>query len=308
MIVNPLAKIKEKKIPLIKLGVSSRTFFHWKKENILFENTEPDETKQKVFLNLMDATWLMIIVEFRKYNIDLKTIKTIKDQLIVELDTQKIIDNKAILENVLVSIAKDFNAKQTEELLQIDVEYIVNHVMSPYDKFLVFTKLGSALGRVLLGSLEYIMVTVDDNGVVETNVFSRGEYFEVEDNNYFLSEFNRLINHKSCFTISLVTILESLLENEQLEKFHFEFGLYNNEEMKIFDALKQDNWKKITIVKHNSGDLTITNESEVEKRGQHAKEIKKILGLKQYEQLEITYRNDQHLIIKNTKKEIIKKS
>ncbi len=78
--------------------------------------------------------------------------------------------------------------------------------------------------------------------------------------------------------------------------------------MKIFDALKQDNWKKITVVKHNSGDLTIINESEVEKRGQHAKEIKKILGLKQYEQLEITYRNDQHLIIKNTKKEIIKKS
>ena len=56
MIVNPLAKIKEKKIPLIKLGVSSRTFFHWKKENILFENTEPDDTKQKVFLYLMDAT------------------------------------------------------------------------------------------------------------------------------------------------------------------------------------------------------------------------------------------------------------
>ena len=33
-----------------------------------------------------------------------------------------------------------------------------------------------------------------------------------------MSEFNRFINHKSCFTISLVTILESLLENEQLEK------------------------------------------------------------------------------------------
>lgn len=308
MIFNPLAKIKEKRIPLIKLGVASRTYFHWKKEDILFENTEPDDLKQKVFLNLMDATWLMIIVEFRKYNIDLKTIKTIKDQLILELDSQKIIDNKAILESVLVTLAKGLNTNQLEELLQIDAEYIVNHIMSPYDKFLAFTKLGSALGRVLLGSLEYIMVTVDDNGEVKTNVFSRSEYFEVEDNNYFLSEFNRFINYKSCFTISLVTILESLLENEQLEKFHFEFGLYNNEEMKIFDALKQDNWKKITVVKHNSGDLTISNESEIEKRGLHAREIKKILGLKQYEQLEITYRNDQHLIIKNTKKEIIKKS
>ena len=33
------------------------------------------------------------------------------------------------------------------------------------------------------------------------------------------------------------------------------------------------------------------------------KEIRKILGLKQYEKVELTYRNDKHLVIKNTKRE-----
>jgi hypothetical protein len=31
MLVNPLSKIQEKKIPISKLGVSSRTFFYWKR-------------------------------------------------------------------------------------------------------------------------------------------------------------------------------------------------------------------------------------------------------------------------------------
>ena len=86
MIFNPLPKIKEKKIPISKLGVNSRTFFYWKSENLLIENTEDFENNLKVFFNLMDATWLMLIVEFRKYNLDLKSIKKIKDQLILELD------------------------------------------------------------------------------------------------------------------------------------------------------------------------------------------------------------------------------
>ena len=52
MIINPLPKIKEKKIPISKLGVNSRTFFYWKNENLLLEDLEQIETNQKVFFNL----------------------------------------------------------------------------------------------------------------------------------------------------------------------------------------------------------------------------------------------------------------
>lgn len=308
MIINPLPKIKEKKIPISKLGVTSRTFFYWKSENLLLENTEDIENNQKVFFNLMDATWLMLIVEFRKYNLDLKSIKSIKEQLILELDKNLIFENKAILQSVLLKLAANLDEESKTELLNIDTETIINDYLSSYDKFLAFSKLGSAIGRVLMGYREYIMISIDEFGTIETNVYSKGKYYDIENENLLLSEFNKFINRKSCFIISLDLILEGLLENEKLEKYNIEFGLYSNDELKIFDAIKQDNWKKITIVKHDSGDITILNESKVERRGQQAREIKKLLGLKQYQQAEIVYRNDEHIIIYNTSKQILKKS
>jgi DNA-binding transcriptional MerR regulator len=306
MLINPLSKIQEKRIPISKLGVSSRTFFYWKNENLLLEDLEQIETNQKVFFNLMDATWLILIVELRKYNIDLKTIKGIKDQLIVELDKNLIIENKAILQNILLKLVPHLDEHSKQELLNIDTETIINDYMSSYDKFLTFSKLGSAIGRVLMGHLEYIMITIDDFGTIETNVFSKGKYYDVEHENLLLSEFNRFINRKSCVIISLELILEGLLENEKLEKYNIEFGLYNQEELEILKAIGNDNWQKISFTKHDSGDITIINESKVERRGQQAREIKKLLGLKQYQKAEIVYRNDEHFVIHNTTKQIIK--
>lgn len=306
MIFNPLPKIKEKKIPISKLGVNSRTFFYWKSENLLLENSADIENNQKVFFNLMDATWLMLIVEFRKYNLDLKSIKSIKDQLILELDQKIILENKVILQSVLMKLASNLDEDSKNELLNIDTETVINEYLSSYDRFLAFSKLGSAIGRVLMGFREYIMISIDDFGTIETSVYSMGKYYDSENESILLSEFNSFINRKSCFIISLDSILEGLLEDEKLEKYNIEFGLFNADELKIFDALKQDNWKKITIIKHDSGDIVVLNESKVERRGQNAREIKKLLGLKQYQQAEIVYRNDEHMIIYNTTKQIFK--
>ena len=102
--------------------------------------------------------------------------------------------------------------------------------------------------------------------------------------------------------------LSSLFENSNFDKYTFQFDLYNQNEKKVIDALNDDLCKEIKITKHHSGDITLNLTFEADVKNEHAKEVRRILGLKQYEQLEITYRNDQHLIIKNTKKEIIKKS
>lgn len=306
MLVNPLSKIQEKKIPISKLGVNSRTFFHWKNEDLLLEDLEKIETNHKVFFNLMDATWLLLIVEFRKYNMDLKTIKNIKEQLVLELDKNLIIENKAILQSVLLKLVPHLDEHIKQELLNIDTETIINNYMSSYDKFLTFSKLGSAIGRVLMGHIEYVMISIDDNGTIETNVFSKGKYYDVEHENLLLSEFNRFLNRKSCVIISLESILEGLLENDKLEAYNVEFGLYSQDELLILKVIGNDNWEKISFTKHDSGDITIINESKVEKRGQKAREIKKILGLKQYQKAEIVYRNDEHFVIYNTTKQIIK--
>jgi hypothetical protein len=71
------------------------------------------------------------------------------------------------------------------------------------------------------------MIYIDELGTVETSVYSKGKYYDSENETILLSEFNRFVNRKSCFIISLDSVLEGLLENEKLEKYNIEFGLYN---------------------------------------------------------------------------------
>ena len=68
---------------------------------------------------------------------------------------------------------------------------------------------------------------------------------------------------------------------------------------KVIDTLNDDLCKEIKITKHHSGDITLNLTFEADVKNEHAKEVRRILGLKQYEKIELVYRNEKHLIINN---------
>lgn len=105
----------------------------------------------------------------------------------------------------------------------------------------------------------------------------------------------------------MVPLIGKLFENSNLDKYTFQFDLYNQNEKKVIDALNDDLCKEIKITKHHSGDITLNLTFEADVKNEHAKEVRRILGLKQYEKIELVYRNEKHLIINNTRKEILKK-
>ena len=98
-------------------------------------------------------------------------------------------------------------------------------------------------------------------------------------------------------------LVSRLFEEENFEKYCISFGLFNSHEKKLLKALHDASCKKISIIKYDSDRITFDFTKEVVIKGDHAKEIRKILGLKQYEKVELTYRNDKHLVIKNTQRE-----
>ena len=62
-----------------------------------------------------------------------------------------------------------------------------------------------------------------------------------------------------------------------------------------------------TLKKFECSEEDLVECMKVAAKNEHAKEVRRILGLKQYEKMELVYRNDKHLIINNTRKEILKK-
>ena len=70
--------------------------------------------------------------------------------------------------------------------------------------------------------------------------------------------------------------------------------------MKVIDAIRNKDFKEIIIKQDGNKDSIVI---EIEKDGnildQKAKEIKRILGLNEYSEVTIKYRNDKNLYFKN---------
>ena len=117
---------------------------------------------------------------------------------------------------------------------------------------------------------------------------------------------------KTCSTntfinIPIVPILIKLFENEKMESYLSNFGLFSNEESKILNNFRNNGCKEITIVKHESGTICINTTTEKNIKDEEAKKLRTILGLKEYSRAEVIFRNGKHMVVKNKIKEIIEK-
>ncbi|WP_296386819.1 hypothetical protein [Winogradskyella sp.] len=67
--------------------------------------------------------------------------------------------------------------------------------------------------------------------------------------------------------------------------------------------LKSRDFDKIIIHKNNDNQITIESSSNEQVLGQAAVDLRKVLGLKEYQRAEVIYRNNKHLVVNNTIKQ-----
>jgi hypothetical protein len=151
-----------------------------------------------------------------------------------------------------------------------------------------------------------LIITKDDD-FVEVVFFKNEMDFPNSGNIKTNERIVDIMINTTYINIPLVPLVSKLFENTDFDKYNFQYNLFNKNERKVIEALNDNNCKEIKVTKHNSGDITLNLSFEKEVKKEEAKEIRKILGLKQYEKMEVVFRNDSHLILNNTKKEVLKK-
>ena len=305
-------KIFEKKIPINLLDISSRNYLNWKKENLLNipkENkSDSIEKREKVLLNVFDALWLLIIKELREFNVDFLTIRAVKDILYsyIQLDQNKIdsTPNDEFINSILKYIPNEFQELIKPLLKDGSFFQLVDKIMDNKNAVL-FQNIGGILTDILIREISVSLIIKKSNGFVEV------EFFKIDASdsysNYGIAISNSIVKD-TFINVPMVPLIGKLFENSNLDKYTFQFDLYNQNEKKVIDALNDDLCKEIKITKHHTGDITLNLTFEADVKNEHAKEVRRILGLKQYEKIELVYRNEKHLIINNTRKEILKKS
>lgn len=306
-------RIFEKKIPLNLLHISSRNYINWKKENLLISmkesNINGDEKRERVLLNVFDTLWLLIIKELREFNVDFPTIRAVKDIMYsnIEIDQDKL--NSKSIQELTNSILKHVPGELKEAIKSLLLD---GSFLTVFDKIIdqknhvLFQNIGGIFSDVFLRNISVSLIIKKKEGFVDV-IFLKNDYDNLNTNAQLVNLVSKTLINDTFINVPIIPLFEKMFENTSFDKYNFHFDLFNENEKKIINALNDDLCKEIKINKHQSGDITLNLTFEEDIKNNHAKEVRRILGLKQYEKIELVYRNDKHLVINNTRREILKK-
>lgn len=306
-------RIFEKKIPLSLLKISSRNYIHWKKENLVNFLKEPkfekEEKRERVLLNVFDALWLLIIKELREFNVDFPTIRAVKDIIYsnIELDENKL--NLTSIQDFTNEILKSVpeELKEVVKPLILDGSFLtlIDKIIDKKNH-LLFKNIGGIFSDVFIRNISVSILIKKDEGFVEV-LFLKNDNNYPNNNTDLVKLISKNLINDTFINVPMIPLFGKMFEDSNFDKYNFLFNFFDSNEKKILDALNNDLCKEIKINKHHSGDITLNLTFEEDVRNDHAKEVRRILGLKQYDKIELVYRNDKHLVINNTRKEILKK-
>lgn len=305
--------LKEKRILRSHTGVEARIYNSWKQEGILWEEIklkQDSEKREWEYLNVFEALWLLVIVELRKLNLNLEAIKSVRDFLkqaanprleiekLTEEEFQKNIVSQyppGILEQHGGTITKEAFLKLLPKTLKTDNGFIINNIGVMLYGILIEKTSPSLIIELNNDKSNYDM-TIAMNS--HTNTKFKKDLYE-----FYTKKFSESI----FVNLPILPIVEKLFDREGFEQHKLNYGLYTKQEYQLLESIRENECTEVKIIKHKSGDITINFSEQDDITGAKAKELRKLLGLKMYEKVEVTFRNENHMVIKNTQKQILKK-
>ena len=311
---NYFPYLLEKKILLSEIGIHPRTHIAWKEEGLTFYEKvnivlgEKVKKRKWVYLDVFEALWLLIIVELRKFNLDLKTIKKLKEFIKEQPDL------KSALEKIS---EEDFQNKVVSQLPKEMLESVGGFtsrekVIKSLSTLLYQDTFLSNLGVLIYGALitetsPSIIIKMSKDVDAFEFIIAINNSTEANLKEELYQFYTKTFSESTFINLPIVTILEKLFENEKIINRCYEYGFFNNQEKQLLEAVRNKECEEIKIAKHPSGDYTVNFSDTKEISGEEAKKIRKTLGLKMYDRVEVIYRNESHLVIKNSNKKVIKR-
>jgi len=318
-----LPKLIEHKVPVSVLNINRRVFFHWKQEGLIdyepyiVEALNPTDKNSKVVkkwlhLNAFDMLWLLMVKELRNFNIDLKTIKGLKtylDESVFDIGKDSFAQipknsfNKQLKAQKKLMLPMDESNEIMERILnEVTAERLNDFVLEISNELQPFmNRFGAAFTAVMFHNINPIVLIKKKVGSDEISFDVKFPEIEAEiDSLEFAEDLVNILNKEIVFNMPIRSFFEFIFTNDDYFKYCVDFELFDTKEKQLIEIIKSDDYKEINISKSNNGILTIKSSFEKEVKEEKAKEIKKLLGLNQYEKAEVIFRNDKHLIINKT--------
>jgi hypothetical protein len=276
-------KVLEKHIPLTATGIAPRVFSHWKTQQIVNNVTVDGRTWVK--LNLYDYVWVMLCKELREFGLPFEVIKKVKETLFQNM-FRYIIENKDEIINHIRSNIK--NPDENEKKLKMFLDIFPGMInMFSEDQEIFMTLFGMNMSEILLNNQRVALYVTREKDEFEV--------FMAPDSAFDIYKGNAQFFNRPILRIPVNNIVYEFLEEEKTESYLMPLGILSEEEKTVVDLIRSRDFKEITIIRCENGELQTEVIKRLEFRNEKVKEIQRLLGLKDYQEIRLTKRNDKHI-------------
>lgn len=294
--VNTYINLISKKIPLSITGVTSRNFNYLKSKKIIRTNEKIENKKSpNVKLNLFEAFWLLIVNDLRKFGFSDKNLKVVHDFLFTDIIQ---LEKSGALETS-VDLLKSETIKNDIDPTKLNFEFLKSLKDNiPSEELVIFSNLGRSIIHLIQKKKSEIWITISDDENDQTQSIIVNIIDEISLGHNLISDEFKEVN-RPILKMPLQGYLEKILQLEIKPEILTHFKLLTDRENQIIEHVLSGNFKEITI-KNNEGKWTLKKTTNKDIHGTKVKELKQILGCKNYQSVDLKIRNDQHIYVEST--------
>jgi hypothetical protein len=282
----------ERIIPVSEVGIDKALIAYWRREGLL-----PFVEKGKwAKVSCVEAIWLMMLDSLRSFGVSTEVMNKMAHYFYErayhdDLPKRNLLYNKDKLERlktaraltkqeafVLQDIEEKLKTPALLHALKWDVNYLSNLITES------------------IRSKSEAAVLVFADGTIAQQVY--GAMTSLPGN---------IIDYsKPHITLSLQYFFQQFIDSEHLSQFLLLTHVYNEDEERVLREMRNKNVHTISIKMKKGKPWCIDSEKNGEITGEEAREIRRFLGLKNYESITLNTRDEKTLTFKKTKKQINK--
>jgi DNA-binding transcriptional MerR regulator len=266
-----LDSINKRHFTIKDVGISSRLLNHWEKSGLLMESYE--EKKWKVY-NLIEYTWLNVIMEMRRFNLSLEIIRKAKHALCFDFSLKDLPEEIDINELILELSPSHQNEKVKQILETIEVQGLLSDFRQNYLELVIM--------YIVLLKGNYSLLVNLDGDCIPLKMSNYDDYIQMDEFNEFMSG-----THLS---ISITRILSDFLLANEFVLSKKRLAILSDAESEVIRAVRNEEVSSVKIVKNDLNTIDLIEEMHNEKIDKAARLMDIILS-HGYQTIEIKTQN-----------------
>lgn len=289
----------KREISLGLTGMSSRVFNYCKNSGVIDYSVDlPPGKRARVKLNFFEAFWVMIVQELRGFGLS--------DKAMIELKTSLHSDHLESLDDMGISVSDTLEKvgeimTETGDYIHIDPDELRELINSiPDEEKIYTTTLGGLISGILITN-QAPVIKLHFNKNVENSRYKSLVIF-IEDGVEVAQQIpDDVVLSDSFISIPLRPIYETLFELDISDEVFHKYRLLTDKEEKIISLIRSGDYKEC-IIKNVKEEPVLKVKNEGEITGDKVKQIRKLLGVKDYDNVMLKFRNDKHIYYENESK------